>query len=168
MKSSVLVVVALIAVVLGVVGLVTGVNAGKQSAKLADTMASVERRIETLAVDAARLEAADRSLLEQTRRAFAVIEGNLRSVQDDFIAYTNTAHAAKAKPVAKAAESAKDDKAGAAKSSGAASGKTYTIKSGDTLTRVAKNAGVSVKAIQDANPKLDPTRLKIGQTITLP
>ena len=44
----------------------------------------------------------------------------------------------------------------------------YTIRSGDTLTKIAREHGVSLKVLQDANPKLDPTRLQIGQKIIIP
>ncbi len=44
----------------------------------------------------------------------------------------------------------------------------YVIQKGDTFAILAKKYGVSVKAIQQANPGVDPTRLKIGQKITIP
>jgi LysM repeat protein len=44
----------------------------------------------------------------------------------------------------------------------------YAIQKGDTFAILAKKYGVSVKAIQQANPGVDPTRLKIGQKITIP
>ncbi len=44
----------------------------------------------------------------------------------------------------------------------------YVIQKGDTFAVLAKKYGVSVKAIQQANPGVDPTRLKIGQKIAIP
>ncbi|HKI69078.1 MAG TPA: LysM peptidoglycan-binding domain-containing protein [Verrucomicrobiae bacterium] len=44
----------------------------------------------------------------------------------------------------------------------------YTIAAGDTFSGIAKKTGVSVKAIQQANPTLDPRRLQIGQKIIIP
>ncbi len=44
----------------------------------------------------------------------------------------------------------------------------YVIAQGDTFSSIAKKTGVSVKAIQEANPTLDPRRLKIGQKIIIP
>jgi LysM repeat protein len=38
----------------------------------------------------------------------------------------------------------------------------HTIVRGDNFSTLATKYGVSVKAIQDANPNLQPTRLKIG------
>jgi len=42
---------------------------------------------------------------------------------------------------------------------------SYTIRKGDTLEVVAKRLGVSVSALQKANPGLKATRLQIGQKI---
>jgi LysM repeat protein len=44
----------------------------------------------------------------------------------------------------------------------------HTIQKGDTLGALAKRHGVSVKAIEQLNPGVNPTRLKIGQEIELP
>jgi LysM repeat protein len=44
----------------------------------------------------------------------------------------------------------------------------YTIVKGDILAKIAKEFHVSVKAIKDANPGLEATKLKIGQKIHIP
>lgn len=46
--------------------------------------------------------------------------------------------------------------------------KRYTIKKGDTLEKIAKESGCSLKEITRLNPKLKSTRLKIGTVIVLP
>jgi LysM repeat protein len=46
---------------------------------------------------------------------------------------------------------------------------TYTIAAGDTLTTIAKKfPGVTIKAILDANPGVEPTRLHVGQVLHIP
>ena len=45
---------------------------------------------------------------------------------------------------------------------------THVIKSGDTFTQIAKTLGVSVSQIQELNPGVEPTKLKIGQNIKIP
>jgi len=45
---------------------------------------------------------------------------------------------------------------------------TYSIKAGDTPRAIARKYGVSVDALMAANPGLNPKRLKIGQSITIP
>jgi LysM repeat protein len=44
----------------------------------------------------------------------------------------------------------------------------YTVLKGDTLAIIAKKFGVKVKAIEDANPGVVPTKLKIGYKLTIP
>lgn len=50
----------------------------------------------------------------------------------------------------------------------AATNKTYTVKSGETLSGIAKQNKTTVVAIQKANPGINPNKLKIGQKIKLP
>lgn len=50
----------------------------------------------------------------------------------------------------------------------AAASSEYTIVKGDSLARIAKAHGVSVSALEAANPGVVPTKLRIGQKITLP
>jgi LysM repeat protein len=49
-----------------------------------------------------------------------------------------------------------------------ATGSEYTIVKGDTLAKIAKNNHVSLKALEAANPNVQPTKLKIGQKLTIP
>ncbi len=44
----------------------------------------------------------------------------------------------------------------------------YTIASGDNFSAIAKKFHVSLKALMDANPGAQPTKLKIGQKINIP
>jgi serine-type D-Ala-D-Ala carboxypeptidase/endopeptidase (penicillin-binding protein 4) len=50
----------------------------------------------------------------------------------------------------------------------AASGRTYTIRSGDTLDGIARRNNTTVAALQRANPGLNPRRLIPGRSIQLP
>ena len=50
----------------------------------------------------------------------------------------------------------------------AVGGSEYTVVKGDSLAKIAKKTGVSRKAIQDANPKVVPSKLKIGQKLVIP
>lgn len=47
-------------------------------------------------------------------------------------------------------------------------GQTYTVKSGDTLSRIAKKFGSTVKDIQNANNLADPNNVRIGQELFIP
>jgi LysM repeat protein len=44
---------------------------------------------------------------------------------------------------------------------------TYTVKSGDTLTSIAADTGVTVVKIQELNPAVDPQILVTGQQLKL-
>jgi LysM repeat protein len=47
-------------------------------------------------------------------------------------------------------------------------GEIYTVKAGDSLSVIAAQFGVTVKALTDANNLVDPNRLSIGQKLTIP
>lgn len=49
-----------------------------------------------------------------------------------------------------------------------ASTQEHVIAKGDTYSDLAKKYGVSVKAIEAANPGVDPKKLKLGQKINIP
>jgi LysM repeat protein len=44
----------------------------------------------------------------------------------------------------------------------------YVIVKGDTLAKIAKANGVTLRALEDANAGISPTRLKIGQKLIVP
>jgi LysM repeat protein len=46
--------------------------------------------------------------------------------------------------------------------------RSYTVRKGDTLDRIARTQGTTVKALQAANPGLNPRRLMPGKKIRLP
>ena len=49
-----------------------------------------------------------------------------------------------------------------------AAGTEYAVVKGDSLAKIAKKNGVTVKALQAANPTVVPTKLKIGQKLVIP
>ena len=50
---------------------------------------------------------------------------------------------------------------------GSVGAENYTVKSGDTLTKIAKSHGVTVKAIESENG-LSTTKIKVGQKLKIP
>ena len=46
--------------------------------------------------------------------------------------------------------------------------RTYQVRSGDTYYAIAKRFGVTVNALQAANPGVNPNNLKIDQTLAVP
>ncbi len=49
-----------------------------------------------------------------------------------------------------------------------AGGSEYVVVKGDSLAKIAKKSGVTLKALQAANPGVVPTKLKIGQKLVIP
>ncbi|HTE83778.1 MAG TPA: LysM domain-containing protein [Dehalococcoidia bacterium] len=47
-------------------------------------------------------------------------------------------------------------------------GLDYTVKEGDTLALIADASGVTVAAIMQLNPSIDPAALQIGQVLHMP
>jgi len=47
-------------------------------------------------------------------------------------------------------------------------GSEYVVVAGDTLGKIAKEHGVSLKALEAANPGVDPKKLKIKQKLVIP
>jgi LysM repeat protein len=48
------------------------------------------------------------------------------------------------------------------------SGSEYVVVSGDTLAKIAKKSGVTLKALEAANPDVNPKRLKVKQKLVIP
>ena len=44
-------------------------------------------------------------------------------------------------------------------------GREKIVKGGDTGGKIAHELGISLKALEDANPGVDCTKLKVGQTL---
>jgi len=49
-----------------------------------------------------------------------------------------------------------------------AAGETYVVVKGDTLGKIATAHHVSLKTLEAANPNIQPTRLKVGDKLTIP
>ena len=83
----------------------------------------------------------------------------------DFVETTNIVATASNPPVVVAAPVVPETPATPVLPSGATE---YTIVKGDYLDKLAKDFHTSVKAILEANPGIEPTKLKIGQKINIP
>lgn len=46
--------------------------------------------------------------------------------------------------------------------------RTYTVQTGDTLVDIARRKNLSVPALLDANPEIDPNLIRVGQKLILP
>jgi LysM repeat protein len=50
----------------------------------------------------------------------------------------------------------------------AAAATEYVVVKGDSFSKIAKKFGVTVKAVEAANPGVEPTKLKVGQKLSIP
>lgn len=47
-------------------------------------------------------------------------------------------------------------------------GRVYAVRPGDTISRIAREHGMRPSALLAANPKVNPRRLRVGETLTIP
>jgi serine-type D-Ala-D-Ala carboxypeptidase/endopeptidase (penicillin-binding protein 4) len=73
-----------------------------------------------------------------------------------------------AAPVPDAAPAPARAPAAAASEAGPAASRTHRVRSGETLSHIARDHEVSVADIERANPGLDARRIRVGQTIRIP
>jgi len=93
--------------------------------------------------------------LNQVAEQIGVLRGQVTKVEE----------AQKARPVAAAAASGK---AAAAPTGVMNADGTYTVASGDTISKIARKFGVRPDAIEAENPGLDPLKIKVGSKIRIP
>lgn len=185
-------IVAIIAVVLGGVGLYLGYSAQKRVSDLesgltegSTSVAEMERRlqqatarlsevatkVDTAASDLDALRTRFRILGTQTQEGLTAF-GNEINANREAIAKLNQnlveiASAAPRRTTTTATTAAAPADNGDSPTTGAAR-RTYTIESGDTFQRIAREHNVTLQALLDANPDADPRRLRIGTEIVIP
>lgn len=147
---------AILGIALGGAGLYVGLAGRGDENKISDRISELEQRVERLDGASEELNGQIRGLYNQTRTALQAIDDRFTSLQGS-----------RASAPASSAPATTAGSAQAAAPS-AATAKTYTIRPGDTLGKLAQSAGTTVAAIQKANPNLNPNRLKVGQVIQLP
>lgn len=160
------VIVGLLALVLSAVALVKVSGIGKTLAadgEKIDKIDSIESNANSAASDAQKAKTEVEALQRDTQNAFNQVGTDLGNIHASLTKLEEAA-----KPVAKVktpkgAATAESATPGTVSADG-----TYTIKSGDSLAKVARANGVSLADIEAANPGVDPKHLKIGQKINLP
>ncbi len=156
---------AIFGILLGGAGLYAGLSGRGADKGQENRIAELEQRLERLSGAVEELNGQIRGLHHNTRTAFQTLNEQLNTVRQEIRT---------AKPAAPAATgSTAQQVAPAAQSSGqpaapSAQGKTYTIRAGDLLAKIAKENNTTVDAILKANPGLNPNRIKVGQVINLP
>ena len=165
---------AVFGIVIGLVGAGAGGTAiyfqmkGKEASTQVDArLADIEQKLSTLPAEISRVENDLRNQVQnQVQNVAQMQDGSVNAVRlevnqlrDQLLALTNKPAPVEPPPLPTPEITAEQP---------AGPGGTYVIQSGDTYGKIAKKHGTTMSAIQDANPGVDPSRLKIGQTINLP
>jgi LysM repeat protein len=53
-------------------------------------------------------------------------------------------------------------------STAAATGKTHVVNAGENPSAIARKYGISLSALEAANPQMKPNHLQVGQTLNIP
>ena len=152
-ESKLPLIVGILGFALGAAGLVLGIKA-KGAAQLAsDDAALAKTQVSELgATLASKANASDVQALQADLAATKQqTEANEKALADQIVALQKVATS---KPVA-----------GNGKSATPAGPGEYVVAKGDNLGSIAKKNGISLKAIQDLNPGVNPNRLQIGQKL---
>ncbi|WP_082782725.1 LysM peptidoglycan-binding domain-containing protein [Cephaloticoccus capnophilus] len=177
------------AIIVGVIGLLLGGYAALTIGNVKRTLAEHEGKMarfdqfeSQVSTAASASEKATRdigALTRSTQDAFNQVGaelGNLRGAITKLEEAPRTRAAATAAPAANRGNAAAAASANAgttasnnaaARPAGAASGE-YVVKSGDTGVKIAREVGISLGALQNANPDVNWNRLHVGQKLNIP
>ncbi|MBW7908044.1 MAG: LysM peptidoglycan-binding domain-containing protein [Kiritimatiellae bacterium] len=159
--SSITIGLAIIAIALGGVGLYLGISGRGQENAQNNRISELEQQVERLGGASEELTGQIRGLHSSTRSALQEVSAQMNQLREDLSSRAPAAPAAGASSAPAASPTSSSAPA-------QASGKTYVIRAGDILGKVAKQQGTTTDAILKANPGLNANRLKVGQTINLP
>lgn len=190
--------IALIAIVVAVVGIVIGVtgiflaNTAQKEIKtleakiaaqpdktpeLETAMVDMEERLVKLGSEFVKLGRQDRQLQENTQSAFDSVLRDIKSNRQGINEVTGKLgelvekleNWQPARPAAVASPVESPDQDGENELEGSpAEQRSHVIQSGDTLSKIAKQYGVTLTQLQNANPTVNPRALQIGQRILIP
>lgn len=187
---------AVLAIALGAAGLYFGMTANQRLTPLADSMeagsssaARLEKDIEGLETRLVELSAVDsemedtlngiRLVGDRNKRAIGQLASGIKKNREEIVKLADrlnellSSRASSSEPETAGTQNNRQGIAEAAPAAEAAvdaavTGTTYAIEAGDTLNKVAGDLGVDLQALLDANPGVDPRRLRIGQEIKVP
>jgi LysM repeat protein len=151
-ESKLPLIVGILGFALGAAGLVLGIKA-KGAAQLAsDEAALAKTQVSELgATLASKANASDVQALQADLAATKQqTEANEKALADQIVALQKVASA---------------PKAASSKSASPAGPGEYVVAKGDNLGAIAKKNGISLKALQDLNPSVNPNKMQIGQRL---
>ena len=151
-ESKLPLIVGILGFALGAAGLVLGLKAKGAAQAAGDEAAAAKTSVAELgAALAAKANSADVQAISADLAATKLsTEANEKALAERIEALSKIA----AKPAAANGKSATPAGPG-----------EHAVAKGETLSSIAKKAGISLKAIQDLNPGVDATKLRIGQKL---
>ena len=154
-ESKLPLIVGILGFALGAAGLVLGIKA-KGAAQLAsDEAASAKTSVAELGASIAG---------KANKDEVVAIAADLAATKQQ-TSENEKALAEQITALQKVASKPAASKGGDAKGSTAAGPGEHAVAKGETLSGIAKKAGISLKALQDLNPGVDATKLRIGQKL---
>ncbi len=155
-ESKLPLIVGIVGFALGAAGLVLALKAkGAAEAAQVSAVKATDEAAEVRAVVAAKAEKTDVSAVaSQVASLSAEIDTNNKRFEEGI------ANLVKAVTVKSTAAPVANGKTAVAAGPG-----TYAVVKGDTLSGIAKKAGISLKALQDLNPGVNPNKMQISQVL---
>ncbi len=161
-------IIGLIAGVLGGVALAKVSNINKtltdQSA-MADRIDALETELRKASTSSEQATQRINKVAADTNAAFKQFSDAFASLRSEFEEMQSPVAPAQ---VASTAPSGGSGSGGSDGAAPAASAGQYTVRSGDTGSKIARQFGVSLTALLNANPGVDWNRLGVGQVLAIP
>ena len=156
-ESKLPLIVGIVGFALGAAGLVLALKAqGSAKAAIDAATKATDSAAEVSASLAQKANAADLSAINAELGNIKSVHIEQTKVFSDAIANVQLAIKAKA---------AAPTTGGAGSKAVVAGPGSYAVQKGDTLSGIAKKAGISLKALQDLNPSVNPNKMQIGQLL---
>ena len=134
----------------------------------------ISDRVDSLALQVENIKSTSdgkvSELVKQVQNVVNVLNGNINEIRGEVVKNREAIEKIAAKPTQpkQVVQKSEPENAQAAPEESALNGKVHKIQNGDTFAKLAKKYKVSVDAIVKANPQANPSRLKIGQEMTIP
>lgn len=149
---------------------------GDRFNELSQRLRSLETALESLQREEAATRARVQNLTGEIKNALNALGGEINTTRmgmrenaaalAELVEKAQAARAAPPPPAAATpAPGARQDAPGSAAPEGF---REHSIRTGDNYSRLAREYGVTVEAIMEANPNVNPNRLQIGQIILIP
>ena len=151
----------------------------EKAASLSLEMKKISDRVDSIALQLESIKSTDNSRVadlakeinsamgqvgQALQKQAGQIEENRKAIEE----VARRANSARRSDAASASETAQSSSNGASAQAQNTGARTHVNQSGDTFAKLAVKYKVSVDAIINANPDLNPSRLKIGQEVVIP